>query len=143
MKKIASLTLAGVALLLVLMGRLAARGPAPRADFGINCAQDTLRTRPGWPLVTFQLSLVGVDGYQGPVRLTCVTFNPHLTCEVSPPAVSLGGDSVAPFVVTAWADPATKAPSVYPLLVNAKGESRNIRAETPSHTQTLHLVVGQ
>jgi len=84
------------------------------------------------------MSLIAT-GYQGPVRLACVTLNPHLRCEVSPPSVTLSAESVVPFVVMAWADPATKAPVAYTLILSAKGG--NMKAETAFHNDTLHLVV--
>jgi len=131
MRRIASITLVTLPLLLVLMGRSAALSPP--LDFGIDCTQDTLRTRPGGQPVRFQMSLIA-NGYQGPVRLACVALNPHLRCEASSPSVTLSGDSVVPFVVMAWADPAAKAPVAYTLILIATGGSS-------SRTDTLHLVV--
>ena len=142
MKKIAVAIFALASLLLfVLLARSTALGLPPAPDFSINCTQDTLRTRPGSAPVRFLLSLVVNNGYQGTVHLACVTLNPHLTCEVTPPSLRLGADSEIPFVVTVWADPGTKPSAGYPLIVNAKGEPANPRSESPSSNQTVHLVV--
>jgi len=141
MKKIVSMTLVALPLLFLLMGQSAALSPTPLPDFAINCARDTLQTRPGWPPATFQMSLAAINGYQGRVRLTCVTFNPHVTCGVSPSWVTLGGDSVVPFVVASAADPGAKAPIEYALILNATGESSNTKGGTVSHNDTLHLTV--
>jgi len=141
MKKTVLMTLVALPLLFVLIGHSTALSPNPTPDFAINCARDTLQTRPGWPPATFQMSLGAINSYQGRVRLTCVTFNPHVTCEVSPSWVTLSGDSVVPFVVASAADPGARASTQYALILNATGESGNTKGGTVSHNDTLHLAV--
>jgi len=140
MKKIALLTLVALPLLFVLINYTAAQGPTPKPDFIINCDRSTVAAPPG-TTVKFDLTITPVNGFVGPVELSCPPMSPKVACSMPVKTIELGATLSVPFSVTATSQ-TEAAIGTYPIEVVAKGTyGSTAKTGTVSHQYTLHLTL--
>jgi len=137
MKKIASLMLVALPLLLVVIGYTAAQGPTPRPDFAITCDRGTIPAPPG-ETVKYDLTITPINGFRGEIELACMP-TPRVSCSLPVEHIKVGADLNVGFSVVAASEP-TITPGTYPIVVSAKGTPGSLKG-TVSHSHQLFLSV--